>query len=291
MARCDNEVTIEQSETSHSNHQERTEPQNPSCWYRELTTKGKIEFWNTIIVAFSTLVMATFTIALWWTSSEQLGQIMEQTQAMKDQLAEMKSGSEDTKIIAQSAKIQAEGTNKLAETAIAQVNELRASVRTAQKAYSFTREALMLDQRAWVGIQNVRMLTFEVGKPIVAIVVFINTGKTPAIEAKAFTLLLSGGRLTDIGSFDFEQESKNIKISQSVTHVQPGNVIEVPVTSSTSMEEAEFVSIKSGRTVLYVFGKLTYSDVFDRKHTSWVCAHYVPSNNSFPNCEKYKNPD
>ena len=103
--------------------------------------------------------------------------------------------------------------------------------------------------------------------------------------------MVGGGRLNDIESFDFERESKNLKISQSVSDMYPANTLGVPVFSSTSVEEEEFASIKSGRVVLYIIGKVTYADVFEREHTSWVCVHYDPSTNSFPNCKKYTKPD
>lgn len=123
-------------------------------------------------------------------NGRQLEQMTTQTLAMQGQLTEMKSGSEDTKAIAESAKAQADNTKALASAALDQVKELKASVLAAQQANKTTREAMILDQRPWVGIQKIQVLNPPTeGQSIKVKVPIMNGGKSPALYVMHYSIL------------------------------------------------------------------------------------------------------
>lgn len=61
---------------------ERSNQQQPSSWYSQLSSDKKIEFWSGVLVAGSTIVMMIFTGLLWVTSTSQVNVMKEQFTAL-----------------------------------------------------------------------------------------------------------------------------------------------------------------------------------------------------------------
>ena len=133
--------------------EEHAEKSEPKAYEEECTPKPWLKWPTQVTInTISTVFIAVFTGTLWVTSCNQLDSMREQTKTMQAQLAEMQSGSADTKAIAESAKTQAEATGRIAEAT-------RSSVAQGKAAMDTTLEALRMDQRAWVGPSNIRIIT------------------------------------------------------------------------------------------------------------------------------------
>ncbi|HMS85515.1 MAG TPA: hypothetical protein PKD12_17875 [Nitrospira sp.] len=204
----------------------------PFCWYNQLTMAAKIDVSSTIIVTFSTLVMAVFTIALWWTSAEQLGQIKAQTKAMQDQLTEMKEGSEDTKTISESTKAQAESTRVMAES-------------------------MLRDQRAWVGPYRVANPRVTAGKPVGLEIDYVNGGRSPARSFKVTTALKY-----QPSSEKFVPDYRVLTTSQALVAMYPQMIVSSDLSQiNFVLEKKQIDQLINGSFRMYVFGKYTYSTV------------------------------
>jgi hypothetical protein len=181
----------------HHNYQETGDIEGPAIQEKNATenrecSKGRICGMEVdrFIEIFFAFIVTVFTGLLWYTSSKQLGSMQEQTAAMQAQLAEMKSASADTKTIAESSGVQAENAKTLAAAAIDQVKELKASVQAAQDASRYAREALILDQRPWVGFGEVNILSpLAEGQPLAIKARALNSGKSPAVYLQKYLVL------------------------------------------------------------------------------------------------------
>lgn len=244
-----------------------------------------------LVFAFAITI---FTGGMWWTSSDQVAEMKVQSAAIKGQLdamnaqlTEMKNGSADTKAIAQSAKTQAESTNKMAEAAIAQVKELKESVRTTREANSTTRQASMLDQRAWVGIKHFRMKTFEVNKPVEVEIILTNSGKTFARKV-VLVAHKAIGRRDVVVSFD--EMDKVLATKPEKPNVLFPN-LEVGITTHTSFDlnETQHTEIRNRTHIFYIFGHISYVDVFDRGHVTEFCGMYDVTERDLHLCDQHQN--
>lgn len=267
---CDDEPSLEsigkdsarQSQTGTHVHPSKSFLQQ----WRELSLDRKIE---SVIGA----VGLTVAIVLAYTAVNQLDAMQEQTAAMKSQLAEMKSGGVETgKLIAATEKI-AEATS----TGVVQ----------SKTALDATIEASRLGQRAWVGPANMKMMTFEAGKPIRVEVVFTNTGHSPALKAKGFLFIRIRESPIDIGNFNLDEMAKSLKDRPSISTVFPNGALSLQTEPIGPATEKYINEVKAGRLEILILGKVTYLDIFQNTHISTVCAKYEPVGKGFAYCDQH----
>jgi len=51
------------------------------------------------------------------------------------------------------------------------------------------------------------------------------------------------------------------------------------------------MSYTSGKNILYMYGSITYEDVFGVKHHTTVCMYLLPDLSAFTDCETYTEVD
>lgn len=172
--------------------------------------------------------------------------IYEQLKVTEGQLAEMKSGSEDTKIIAESA---------------------RESSTVAKDTLQFAKDTAALDQRAWVSVPQM-VLRKEPESGVDSIVIFcsvINSGKTVAKQM----VTSSGVYLHAEGIPPRPNWAALNKVSTSDL---PPNPQGVTIPASLDRLNNSAVSVyRSRRSKLYVRLLITYFDVSDKPRSTEVC--------------------
>jgi hypothetical protein len=146
-------------------------------------------------------------------------------------------------------------------------NAIQASF--SKESLEGTIDSFKKDQRAWLGAGDARFVIDE--KQLVATFVVKNVGKTPAIKVES-----------NIG-WNFKQQGQKLQandiIYQRVNNLN-GTVFPTqsfPVTDTQSgpipASQAIFVQdLRNGKTVMYVFIKVEYRDVFNISHWSHNCA-------------------
>jgi hypothetical protein len=216
--------------------------------WRSLAIDKRIES----TVAIIGLIVGIFVALV---ALNQLDAMREQSDAMRLQLAEMKSGSADTKTIAESAKAQT--------------------------------EALILDQRPWVGIKSMRMETFEVNKPVQVVILLTNSGKTFARQVVVVGHKAIGRK--DVVP-DFDQMSKILpKKPARPKVIFPNLMVSVMQNTSFLLSESQFAEIRNRTQIFYIFGYITYTDAFDKEHMTEFCGLYDPNNPELYLCDQHQN--
>jgi hypothetical protein len=126
-----------------------------------------------------------------------------------------------------------------------------------------------LDQRAWVGIESLENSTFQEEKPATVELLVRNTGKTPA---KNFRIIGAFGTGPAGAKPDFEKDLKWKKeysvglLMPNGTNRLPIQLKSVPVLTKEKIEE-----IKDHKFMVFVFGWITYDDVFGISHRTNFC--------------------
>lgn len=142
-----------------------------------------------------------------------------------------------------------------------------------------------LDQRAWLGPIKMTLEEMSAPNPIVATVSINNSGKTPALATVLKIVLHPSDvplNISDYAKHPVEQsETGPVPIS-----VFPGVTIESgAATGSTDALGVE--NIRLGKKLLYLFGEITYRDVFKETHHTRFCAKYEALKKAFSGCGSY----
>jgi hypothetical protein len=164
------------------------------------------------------------------------------------------------------------------------------SAKNTQDALRASIEASRNDQRAWVGIMgNVRpgnytdrlFLTF--GSRTTFSIPMGNSGKSPALKVRFLSKVDS--YRTDI---PFHTNYEQPIVFHSVTVIQPGASTIVPTAPITvPVTQAAIDSVTGGHAILYLYGIVTYEDIFKRPHRTTFCMYLLPSLDTLASCSTY----
>jgi hypothetical protein len=153
--------------------------------------------------------------------------------------------------------------------------------------------ATQLDQRAWVGVIDVKPAPFgdtankpvylKEGFPAIFEIVITNSGKTPALKVKT---LMCVKPLLPKAKISPACNRREIP-KQSVDVIQPGEHLIMSTPPSKVLNASHIDFIKNGKTIIYLFGIITYQDIFRKKHQTTFCKFLLPSLSSIASCETY----
>ncbi len=152
--------------------------------------------------------------------------------------------------------------------------------------------------RAWAGIKTVLPPDpIKIGSTLKATVVLTNAGQTPALNFKnlvSIKVLKAGIQILD-PKYRIDSTTQN-----SLSTFLPGNVMyatTLPVESINSNQGAGLLSkedlddIVSGRFIVYVFGRITYDDIFSFHHFTNFCMYLKRDLINFTSCDTYNEMD
>lgn len=237
------------------------------CRLRKLISKQKNESnthdiiirKSTVAMAWLTGVLAVAAILSAWVSFGQLG-------AMKDQLNEMQSSSEQTETLILANQSLADAAKK---QAIA-----------AEENAKIARDALISGQRAWVGPMNARLEgTPKAGEAIVAKVVVQNTGREPGfsfnfepqpVVSSETDADLDSKISTQTAWCMSKQQSKNVGVIYPSSTTFGSSAYEYGVNFAADDISEEVIT---GKKVLLATGCITYESEGSVRHSSF-CYFY-----------------
>lgn len=132
-----------------------------------------------------------------------------------------------------------------------------------------------VSKRAWVAVNNVEFVVPQEGKQFSATVHFKNTGKTFAKRLSIFNYTRGISNGNPAPNFEEIVESDKGDPEASFAILAPGVTAGGSVRPKlvTAKESAE--DFKSGKKIIYFFGKISYCDIFGLDHWTTFC--YVPS--------------
>lgn len=231
-------------------------------------------------------------------------------------LQEMQSGSEDTHQLAITARTQAQkmqsmstAADKIREAAEKMVtqdqriadnakNALDASNRQSQASLDASIGSSRLDQRAWVGVLDLVPRDFSETSGMPVVVVFFNSGKTPARNVQISSMF----RIVAVPMYGPSPENIKHLIFRPAQSIAPqgrynqilgeripsGDISTPPEIQGLQTIISEFQDIKAKRHILYYFGILKYDDVFGHSRETEFCIYLAdPDSKQFAFCRDF----
>jgi len=156
------------------------------------------------------------------------------------------------------------------------------------KQNQLTRETFTTDKRAWIGVSKVA------GKPIlnnpfIAHMEFINTGKTPAIEA---SVTFVGEPLPKGVSPDFTREDKVPLDYHGLIMPNAPYHMKVPLTNNDEpLNQAGWKDIDSETVIYWIHGFVPYEDIFGCPHKLTYCYAFSKEQGEFSPCRDHNTTD
>lgn len=259
-------------------------------------TKQATERWLQIYVAL-TGVLALVALGALVVMRRQLKEMRvarRQTDILLKHAMEHSSALQDTSDQTRSLLEQAiEQTNHAAEQAKA-ANMAACAAKTSSESFAqvanasvesihVAQQAMHLEQRAWVFVTETRASELQIGHPLSITIGFKNTGRTPARNVQVAACLepLPKGQAPD----------PNLDKTQSRGVIPPNGTISVTI--STGRGHAEGVTeqglkaIASGELVIWIYGTITYDDIFSTRQATMFCYMLHPDGKTFIAAEVY----
>jgi hypothetical protein len=183
------------------------------------------------------------------------------------------------------AKQAAVQTERLIAEANRIANSFETTLEQTKKSLDASIEMARRDQRAWIGPIEVtpawrdaanNPIYIKEGAPAVFGVVIVNSGKSPALKVKSKIkfIVLPAER-------EFAPNYNKIQ-SKSVVVIQPEMRMTMKTAVSPRAVTASDINIiKNGGSIVYLFGEITYEDVFKIPHLTTFCMTLAPTLDSF----------
>lgn len=233
--------------------------------------------WNLIFDAL--LVIATFTSVgiascQWRVMKEQSDTMVAQTKAAFQQVSAAKS----------SLKIANDAMEDNRKSGIEQSER-------AEKALNATLENFRAEQRAWVGLKLITRGSLGIEGPFIqegqkldAKICILNSGKSLARKVKISMTAQDVPAGVDPIKKQRTSGFSNIGVMQPefMDFLTPPTIPAEGVATKSFIE-----NITSGRKVIYLTGKITYEDTFQRPHFSTFCLQLRPDLSGFTACPFY----
>lgn len=170
------------------------------------------------------------------------------------------------------------------------------SVAQAGKALDATIEQNNLDQRAWVGVNSIVKPPGSTDSVIFVhpdvqpdfAVVIRNTGRTPALRVShqmGWRTLFSKDRFIPLYGKQIDNNRSAMQPGQDIT-LTTGIDSATPKISAAMIE-----AIRNGQLMLYLYGRISYQDIFGKSHNATFCVFLAKTLNGFGGCSTYNDAD
>lgn len=193
---------------------------------------------------------------------------------------EARKSGEETSIRAERA-VQA--IEKSANAMAVQANAAEQTVINAKENTEIAKISARISNRAYLSIVNVTPTALQPGRKFEATIQFVNVGKTPAYQVHHVKGLKIGG--TGI----YEHEINEVKKAEEFRDLAMGASVHSSFTVETkdpiSQEESDEIMI--GKKAWYVFGRITYADIFGERHHTRYCFVFDPEKDTFESYHRY----
>jgi hypothetical protein len=212
-----------------------------------------------IVAIFTGLIFLTYIASNYFSCNQ-----LKLTKAAIDQ-----SATNNASAIAAQQKIAQDGLAKSQEN--------------FDKSISSARDQLRLDQRAWLGVDNV-IGQAKVGEIFTVTVYIKNTGKTPAKNV----FIISDAMPVPKGSKPTFGYEKAPITEESRAMIAPNSIHKITsLRPQAPMDEPTLDSLKRRDIIQYMYGKGTYTDVFGCVHWFTYCYYLLTDAQNWGDCSKY----
>jgi hypothetical protein len=146
------------------------------------------------------------------------------------------------------------------------------------------RNAMRLDQRAWVGVVKVNSFDLRIGPNFSVPFDMTNSGKTPALNVMTKTSLKTiEKRESFIPTYSDPTPTKPSRgVIQPQMHMELSSL-------PANISPTQYEDIENGRGILYAYGDITYDDIFGLTHETTFCVMYWTGLAGPILCDTYNN--
>ncbi|HEV2399280.1 MAG TPA: hypothetical protein VGS27_20200 [Candidatus Sulfotelmatobacter sp.] len=188
-----------------------------------------------------------------------------------------------TLIIAAATFLSAMAAKDAASASNEQAKAAWKNIELTSKNIDLTVETFRKDQRAWIGPAQHGPINISPGSPLTIEIIVQNYGKTPALKFESHSWLLDHAT----GSPPNFAVAPRSRVSSSDV-LYPGMQISlIPSTQGQKITAEQVAAFQSGKRTLYVFGDLSYNDVFGSAHRSTFCLYLEPTLKGLLTCSTY----
>jgi hypothetical protein len=171
-------------------------------------------------------------------------------------------------------------------------NANQTAVGLAEQNIKATQEQFRRDQRAWVGdIDNtpppftdgIRKVFIKEGEGLPPIsIIIMNSGKTPARKIK-------GKQIRNFFPANRPFTPDDVPPPrQSISVLQPGATARITYQPKDKPLDQEIINLlRNGDLIYYIYGEITYEDVFGKAHKTTYCKFIDKDLSSLINCNTY----
>ena len=193
-----------------------------------------------------------------------------------------------------SAKQATVQTERMINEADRIADSIERSFEQSKKSLDASMEMLRRDQRAWVGPVKVMPAWRDpTNKPIFIKegfapqfeVVITNSGKSPAGKVRIWI------KFDTIPAAREFFPNYGLPQKQSVAVIQPQQISSMPVSAPQPISAVGIDNIQSRKSILYLFGKITYEDIFNTQHSTTFCMTLATSLDAFNSCDAHNDAD
>ena len=140
------------------------------------------------------------------------------------------------------------------------------------------RDESRLAQRAWVGLHKGLHEPVEQNRALECYLSFTNVGQTPAMNVTGRYTVLPEKKGFDIESYVRKHAGASSTDIPSRGPIIPGQVFVILANSREKVSQEEASQINSRNRIVYIFGEITYKDIFGERHESKYCYIVDPNN-------------
>jgi len=126
-----------------------------------------------------------------------------------------------------------------------------------------SQQNFITENRPFIGIHSITLNKLKVGEKIAVNIIIQNYGKTPAKQVKIFSWI---DPHTTPSYIDFKFDDSVIDTGYAA--MPPTGTINSVIQTQNAINENNFKAIVDKKWFIYVYGRVTYSDMFDMKDTT-----------------------
>jgi hypothetical protein len=115
----------------------------------------------------------------------------------------------------------------------------------------------------------------------------INSGKTPAFDVE--TLITQDAFIASIKPlFNLTREKFEVR---SASTLLPGTTVDLKAKPLEVVTAANINDIQTRKAVIYIWGSISYTDVFHVKHKTLFCSYLRPDLIGYSSCDRHNEAD
>lgn len=145
-------------------------------------------------------------------------------------------------------------------------------------------ELSRLDQRAWLGVVSGTELSIQENNPVMFQFVVTNSGKSPALAStKIMAKSFRGSEFVP----EYPPSPEDLPHYGGVGLVMPGMQIPLTTQRTNPVTREAIEELRTGHMVLYIYGEITYKDIFNQPHYTHFCVFVHPTLDRVSFCKTY----